>query len=118
VNAPLAAFGRGPLKMLHDVRDVNFVAVDTGLHKGLVEYFSRRANKRMAREIFLISRLFAYEQDRCLGRSFSEHCLRGIFPEIASSTIPRGSSQAGERRPSLLRNLATDFPARRPNRRL
>jgi hypothetical protein len=52
-----------PLEVLDGVRDVDVPSGNIGFNKSLVENLSSRTDKRMTRQVFLISRLLADEHD-------------------------------------------------------
>jgi hypothetical protein len=96
MNTPLAALRPLPFEMFNNVRNVDLRAVDASLIQSLIQNFPRRSDEWMPGQVFLISRLFAYEHYLGLRWTFSENRLRGIFPEIAGPTITCRASQAGE----------------------
>src|SRR3954470_16078540 len=83
VNAPLA--NGLPLEMLHDVCDVNLVAVDSHFLQNLVEEFSGRTHEWAASKVFIVARLFADEHHLRIGRAFAEDCLGTSFPQRTGS---------------------------------
>ena len=76
VEAALAH--RLPLEVLHNVGDVNLFPVESFLFKAGIEQLAGGADKGMALEILLIARLFAYEHDASMFRSFAKDCLRRV----------------------------------------
>ena len=97
MDAPLAA--RLPFEVLDRVRDVGLVAVDPCFHERLVEELSRRPDKRLAREVFLVAGLFADEDHLSSGRALSEDRLRPSLPERAGLAAGRGLAKLRQRRP-------------------
>ena len=81
VNAPLAA--RFELEMLHCIRDVSELTVDSGFLERAIEHTTRRSDERLAREVFLIARLFADEKDLGALRAGTEHRLCRVPPQGA-----------------------------------
>lgn len=57
MDAPFTASVRDPLKMLHNIRDINLRAFDARLRKSLVQQFPGWANKWASIYILVISRL-------------------------------------------------------------
>jgi len=83
-----AAFSsRFPLEVFYRICDVNFFAVNSCFRKRLVQEVAGGPDKRFAFSIFLITGLFADKNDFRAGQPFTEHGLRGVFPQIAGLTV-------------------------------
>ena len=67
VDAPLAALGE--LEVLHGVRDVHVLAVQSDLDQRAVEHLAGRTDEGRALAIFLIAGLLAHQHDACSGRA-------------------------------------------------
>src|SRR4051812_1863092 len=96
MNPAFAA--RFPLEVLHRVRDVNLLAVDSGILQGAVEDFSSRADEWFARDIFLITWLFPEQHQYRAFRTFAENGLGRVFEKMAGGAVFRGALQRGEAR--------------------
>jgi hypothetical protein len=72
---------RYEFEMLDRIGDVDLLPVDAGLLERPVEHLARRADERLAGEIFLVAGLLADQHDRGGGRSFAEHGLGGVLPQ-------------------------------------
>ena len=84
MDAPLLTFGRGPLEMLHCIRDLDSCARNTDLGQGFIEDPPCGSHERMTSPVLLISWLLPYKHDFGLRTPFAKYSLRGVPPEIAS----------------------------------
>jgi hypothetical protein len=82
-----------PLEVLDCICNVNRTALDSCLFHASTEEFSRRSNKWLSRLVFLVSRLFADEQDRGARRTLSKYGLSCFTEKVASAAILGGSPQ-------------------------
>src|SRR5712671_1631456 len=80
VDSPLPPFIWRPFEVLHDICDIDFIAVDSRQAQSLIKYLSCRSNKRPAAEIFFVSGLLAHQHNRGFRRSFAKNGLRRRFP--------------------------------------
>ena len=71
---------RLPFEVLHHVRHVGGITIDAGLFESFVEQPTRRSDKRLAREILVIARLFAHQHDRGVPLALAKNRLSGAFP--------------------------------------
>jgi hypothetical protein len=78
MDASLAALSRRPLKIFHDIRDVDLGDLFKP-RRALHPEVSRRSDKWLPHTIFLISRLFAYEHDCGFGCSLSNTVGVAVF---------------------------------------
>src|SRR5437762_6366071 len=85
MQALLAA--RLEFEMLDRIGDIGLAAIDAGIGQGAVEDFSRRPDKGLALEIFLVTRLLADKDDRRLGGTFAKDGLGGVFIELAAPAV-------------------------------
>jgi hypothetical protein len=69
VNASFAA--RLPFEMLHRIRDVNLLAIDSRFFERAIHNFSRRSDKGFAGHILMIARLFT-DQHNAASRGVAE----------------------------------------------
>ena len=93
-----AAFAAGlPLEMFHGVGDVNFLAVDAGFHKRVIEQLACGADERFSGKIFLVAWLFAHEHELAVRCAFPENGLGAELPEIAVFAGFGGFAQFVER---------------------
>src|SRR5262249_19762188 len=76
------------LEVLDRVRDVERVAVETGLPERAVEHLAGRADERSVAEIFLVAGLLADEHDARVGGTASEHGLRGLPEKRTALATP------------------------------
>jgi hypothetical protein len=84
MNAPLAA--RLPFEVFDDVGDIDFIPVDPGCGKGLIQQSARRAYKGPALAVLAVARLLTDHDHACILRAFAENCLRSIPVQVASLT--------------------------------
>src|SRR5437763_8861283 len=87
MDATLAA--RVPFEMLHRVRDVDFLSIDSRFFESTIKDFSSRAHKRFSGDILLVAGLLAEKHKRCVLRSLAEDSLRGVFVERTGGATPR-----------------------------
>lgn len=87
VNAAFAFWF--PFEVLHRVGDVHFLAINSRFDERFVQQLSRWTDKRFAREIFVIARLFTDEDDFGVARAVTENSLRSGFPQRTGLTIAR-----------------------------
>jgi len=80
VNATLRSRVARPLEMLHRVRHVHFVAVDSGGVECVIEQPSRGTDERPALFVFHVARLFTHDEHASAARPFAENGLRGDLP--------------------------------------
>jgi hypothetical protein len=66
--------------MLYEVRDIDFLPVNTGLLKGAIEQFAGRTDKRMSVKILLITRLLSDEDRLWPVATLAKDSLRRIAP--------------------------------------
>ena len=83
MNPKLAALRR--IEMFYDIGDVHLGAIDTSLLERVVEQLARRADERMALDVFSIAGLFADEHHFSPSRAFAEDRLRRTLPDVAST---------------------------------
>ncbi len=82
--------------MLHGVGHVKSFTVDSRLPKRPVHDSSSRTDKRPAGDIFVISRLFTHQHDRCVRRSLAKHSLCRAFVEMARRAAKCGGAEIGK----------------------
>ena len=97
MDPPLAR--RLPLEVLHGVRHVDGLAIDTRLRERLVEDTTRGSDEGAACAILLIPRLLADEDDARLSLALAEHGLRPGLPEVAGAAMRRGLAVRPQARP-------------------
>src|SRR5580698_6369432 len=85
VNSEFAA--RGGLEVLDDIRDVDALALNSGLGQSFVQQLSSRAHERPPFEVFAIAGLLTYEHNFGSWCAFTQHRLRGALPQIAAATL-------------------------------
>jgi hypothetical protein len=73
--------------MFHCIRDIRLAAVDACFDQRRIQQFPCGPNKRLAFQILLISRLFAYKHNFGMRRASPENRLRASAPKIASFAI-------------------------------
>jgi hypothetical protein len=88
MNASFAT--RFPFEMLHRVRDVNLLAIDSGFFERAIHNFSRRSDKRFAGHILVIAGLLPDQHNRCALPAFAKNGLRSPFVKMTSRAISRG----------------------------
>jgi hypothetical protein len=72
--------------MFHHVREINLIALDSGLRQSLVEELARRPHEGFAREVFVVSGLLADKDDFGAGRTFAKDGLCPSPPQWARPT--------------------------------
>src|SRR5438105_9236385 len=82
MDATLAA--RLPFEMLHRVRDVDFLSIDSRFFESTIKDFSSRAHKWFSGDILLVAGLLTEKHERRAYRSLAEDRLRGVFVERTS----------------------------------
>src|SRR5439155_1461925 len=97
VEAPLP--GRTPLEVLHGVRHVDGLAIDTRLRERLVKDTTRGSDEGAACAILLIPRLLADEDDARLSLALAEHGPGPGLPEVAGAAMRRGLAVRPQARP-------------------
>jgi hypothetical protein len=85
VDAALAA--AHPLEVLHDVGEVDLVAVQARLRHGPVEEGSGWTDERMAGEVLLVAGLLAGHHDSGPARPLAEHRLGPGLPQRAGPAL-------------------------------
>ena len=73
--------------MLHCIGDVDFVAGNFGFVQSTIQNLPRRADKRLAGEVFLVARLLADQHDGRVSRAFTENGLRGVLVKMAGPAM-------------------------------
>ncbi|MNM90582.1 hypothetical protein D3C81_1028480 [compost metagenome] len=91
VQATLATWF--PLEMLDGVGHIHAVARHARFLHRLLEQRAGRADKRQARQVFLVARLLAYQHDACLCWANAGHGLRGVLPQCAAAALVQGGGQ-------------------------
>src|SRR4051812_42763521 len=81
VEAPLAA--QLPFEVLHRVRDIKMLPVDTRRFQAAVEEPSGRPDEGQALLVFLVAGLLAHQHDASMGVAGAEHRLGGVRPQRA-----------------------------------
>ena len=94
MQPPLAALLE--LEVLHDVRQVDLVAVDADLLERAVELASRRAHERPAGAILAVTRLLADEHHPRAFESLPEDRLGRVAPEVTALALGRRLAQRVE----------------------
>src|SRR2546428_3886691 len=79
-----------PFEMLHRVRHVHRVAVDTRGLQRVVEDTARGTDERSARDVLLVAGLLADEDDLGGPLPLPEDGLGGFLPEVAGLAVGRG----------------------------
>ncbi len=107
-----------PLEVFDGVGHITLRPIDAGVGEGAIQQFSRRPNKRSARQILLITRLLADKDNLGRSRSFAEDGLRSMTIEIARFTTLRLALEQRKTR-GLFRvrgrhHLAQHFASARP----
>jgi hypothetical protein len=102
MDSAFAALGGRPTEMFYGIGHVDIFAIDSGLLQALIENVASRSDEGVAGNVLFVTRLFAYQHDGRTSIAFSEHRLRGIFPQIAASAPSRSVLKAFEGR--VLRN--------------
>ena len=87
MNSALSS--RLPLKMLHRIGDVHFLAINPGFFECLIHDFPCRSDEWFACDIFVITRLFADEHNRRALWAFSKHRLRGALVKMTRRAFAR-----------------------------
>ena len=95
VDAALAALGE--LEVLHGVRDVHVLTVQSDLDQRPVEHLAGRTDEGRALAIFLITGLLADQHDARSGRTTAEDRLGGVAEEIAALAARAGRAELVER---------------------
>jgi hypothetical protein len=85
VQPSLAA--KFPLEVLDCICNIDRIAIDPSLFHANSQEFSRWSNKRLSGSVFLVSRLFAHEQDRGGRRTLAKYGLSGIAEKVTSAAI-------------------------------
>ena len=93
MDAALSALGRFPLEVLHNIRDIDFGAIDTSGFQRPIEHPAGGADKGMPFSIFLISRLLANHHDGGSWHAFAKNSLGRSLPKIAGLAIAGGMLQ-------------------------
>src|SRR6185369_1463211 len=75
--------------MLDHIGYVNLVPIDSCGFQTLVQYPSRRSDKRFSLDVFTIARLFPHKHHFGVSRSFAKNRLSTSFPQIASAATSR-----------------------------
>ncbi len=75
--------------MLHRVRNVNFLAINSRFFERLIHDFSSGSNEGFTLLIFVIARLFADQHDRRVFRTFTEDGLCGPLVEMTCCAFAR-----------------------------
>src|SRR5437870_3311903 len=97
VQSPLPA--RGPLEVLHDVGDVDELAIDARLLQGAVEQLASRADEGAAELVLAVSRLLSDEDRAGRRHPFAEDRLRSRLVQGAGGTPCGGGAELFQRRP-------------------
>src|SRR5438094_10035891 len=84
-----ALTSRLPFEMFHCVRHINVASIDSSLFERLVHDFSRRSNKGLTGDIFIIPWLFADEHHRCACPALAKNGLRRALENATGPTIFR-----------------------------
>ncbi len=71
------------VEVLHRIGQVQRGAIDSQLGQGTIQQLAGRAGEWLAAQILDVARLLADHHDRGIGRAFTEHPLRGRFPQRA-----------------------------------
>src|SRR3954452_7433493 len=87
MHATLAA--RLPFEMLDGIGNVEFGAIEAGVHECTVKYCARGTDERMPFQIFDIAGLLANQDGAGARVAFAEYGLGGIAPQRASGTVLR-----------------------------
>src|SRR5438874_4254632 len=87
VQAPLPR--RAPLEVLHRVRDVDRVTVDSRGVEGFVQDAPRRPDERLAGDVLFVARLLADEDDLGGPAALAKYRLRRALPQVASLAMRR-----------------------------
>jgi len=84
MDASLAPLRSRPLKVLHDIRHVDFGAIKSRIAESILKNLPRRPDEGASQFVFLITGLLAYEHNPSLGWTFAKHSLRRVLPQIAA----------------------------------
>jgi hypothetical protein len=87
---------RKEFEMFDRVGDVTLVAIDAGIIQRAVEHLARRPDKGMTGEVLLVTGLFADQHHLRMCRSFAEHGLRCVFPQVAGAAVRGLLAQGGK----------------------
>ena len=71
-------------------------AIDSRFFERVVQQPPGRADERMARQVFLVARLFADEHDARADRAFAENRLRPALPKVAGAASGRRVVEFGQ----------------------
>jgi hypothetical protein len=82
--------------MLHDVGQVDLVAIDPRFAQRAIERFAGRPDEGMSFEIFLVARLLSDHDDGGFARTFAKDGLRRAAPEMTRLAAVRRSADARE----------------------
>ncbi len=97
VNSSFPPLCRAPFEMLDYVGDVDVASFNACGLQSCAQQPSRRANKRMSFNVLSVTWLLAHQHDRGVRTSFAKHCLRRIFPQLASSAAGRAPAKSTQR---------------------
>ena len=86
------------LEVLHRIGDIDGAAIDARVIERAVEKLSRRADERMALNVFAIAGLLADDHDGRMRRTFAENRLGGVF-------VKRTGGAAGRSRTEFAKTL-------------
>src|SRR5206468_11783426 len=90
---------RGPFEVLHDIGDVDELAVDARFLQGAVEQLASRADEGAAELVLAVPRLLSDEDRARRRRSFAEDGLRSRLVQGAGRTSCGGGAELFQRLP-------------------
>jgi hypothetical protein len=82
--------------MLHDVRDVDLLATQSGARKQLVQQPSRATDKRPPEQIFPAAGAFSHNHDRRVGIALPGDRMRCPLPQAATPAPCHAAAKRGE----------------------
>ena len=71
-------------EVLHGIRHVDIRIVDARFCERLAQHAAGRTDKGQALLVFLVARLLAYENERCVQRSAARYHLRCVAVQVAA----------------------------------
>src|SRR6185369_11455260 len=80
VQAALSALF--PFEMFHSIRDVNLIAINTGLHQRAIQQLARRPHEWLSLKIFFVAGLLSDKKQQRPPGPRAKYRLSGSLPEV------------------------------------
>jgi len=100
-----------PFEMFNHIRDVNLLAVNTGLFQCAVQQLASGADEGLSLKIFIVSGLLSDQKKRGLPGALTKYGLSGMLPKITSFTVLCCGLKSTNRAPVVFADFISVCPA-------